>query len=225
MFTLSSGAYGQAAPDYSTAVEQLAEHQLMQQYGGSIEGVQVRARRLRGIEGEPTQVRFPPAREVPRGTVQVRVSSQAEGEDEGWALLYIAHFDSVMVAQRAVPSRSEIADGDVVPAWIETTRFRGEPLRSSDFRAMQRTAPVIAARLLHDGRALRSDDVREPYAADTGEAVLMQYGRDGIHLSIACTAREPGFVGDTVRLYSSSTKAMYRARLTGNGTAEWIETL
>lgn len=218
-------AYGQTVPDLDSRTQHLAERQLARRYGAAAQRMQVRVRRVQGVESMPVQVRFPSSGDAPRGTIQVRVETRAGGATEGWALLYIAHFDSVMVAQHVLASNAPITVDAVAPAWVETTRFRGEPLRPSAFQALQRVGPLVAARRLRAGQALRAGDVRGPYAADTGEAVLMQYQRAGLRLRIPCTAREPGFAGDTIRLYAPSTRTMYRARLTGSGTAEWTETL
>ena len=53
----------------------------------------------------------------------------------------------------------------------------------------------------------------------------MTYERGGIALELSCKARNNGFEGDTVKLYSTDTKRMYRARITETGRAAWIETL
>ena len=58
-----------------------------------------------------------------------------------------------------------------------------------------------------------------------GDPVLMAYARGIITLKLNCKAREPGAVGDEIRLYAPNTDTTYRARLTAPGQAEWIETL
>ncbi|QXD16014.1 flagellar basal body P-ring formation chaperone FlgA [Rhodocaloribacter litoris] len=173
------------------------------------------------------RLRLPAGDGLPRAHIQVDVLGTENGQGglkTGWALLYIAHFDSVVVARHDLEAGAPVTPGDVSTAWMEVTRFRGEPLRARDFRALARDG-AFAARMLRAGRALRKDDLRPPLAADTGEAVLMHYRRGSISLRLTCKAREPGLVGDIIRLYFPDAEVTYRARLTGPGTAEWIETL
>jgi len=171
---------------------------------------------------------FPASNTLPRAHTQVDVL--AEDPDGiwtkvGWALLYIAHFDSVAVARTGVRKDDPVRVDDLEFAWMETTRFQGDPLRPSDLRALLATGEPYAATPLHAGRALRTTALRTAYAVDTGAAVEMTYERHGLTLRLACKAREPGFNGDVIRLYAPDTQLTYRARLTGLGTALWIETL
>jgi hypothetical protein len=44
-------------------------------------------------------------------------------------------------------------------------------------------------------------------------------------MTLRCKAREPGFVGDVIRVYAPDNDTAYRARLVDAGRATWIETL
>lgn len=173
------------------------------------------------------EVVFPSLDRLPRGRTQVRLrADRTDGShDTGWAQLYVAHYDSVMITRRTVSGDDEIGPDDVYAAWMETTRFRGEPLRASDYNALRAEHSLYATRRLSDGRTMRQSDVRPPYAATTGSQVEMSYQRRGLVLRLRCKAREPGYIGDVIRVYAPDTDATYRARLTAPGTAEWIETL
>lgn len=175
----------------------------------------------------PLRLLFPEAAAVPRGHTQVDVQAQMEAggwQKVGWALLYVAHFDSLVAMQRRVEPGEAVTDADITTIWIETTTFHGEPMRAATFQRLLHASPLYASQLLRAGRTLRHDDLRPPYAADTGETVEMHYRRGPILLRLPCKAREPGFKGDVIRLYAPTTSATYRARLTGPGQAEWIET-
>lgn len=176
----------------------------------------------------PLRVRFRALDAVPRAHAQVDVLA-ADGAgrwtEAGWALLFVAHYDSVVVPSARVTRDAPLTGGDWSTAWLETTRFRGEPLAPAALRAMAADGPVYATRSLAADRPLRAADVRPAYAADTGAAVRMRYERAGLALTLSCKAREPGFVGDAVRLYAPDTRTTYRARLVAPGEAEWIETL
>ncbi|WP_243665177.1 flagella basal body P-ring formation protein FlgA [Rhodothermus marinus] len=80
-------------------------------------------------------------------------------------------------------------------------------------------------RFVAAGQVLRADDLRPPYAVQTGETVWMHYRRDGILLRLRCQARAAGFVGDEIELYAPQTRATYRGRIVAPGLVEWIATL
>lgn len=163
---------------------------------------------------------------VPRGHTQVRLIALNDDtwDEAGWALLYVAHFDSVGMALSDVPQGDAVEADDVTFAWMETTKFRGEPLRPDDFRAVH-SGELFAHRPLRSGEAIRVSDLRPAYLADTGQSVTMTYRRNGLELKLRCQAREPGIRGDVIRVYSQDTKSTYKVVLTGPGSAIWKATL
>lgn len=213
--------------DRATArIRQTAEEALARRYPDAARRLEVRVKRLRGEAGSlaDPQLAFSPSAGLPKGHTQVPVRTPS-GQQAGWALLYVAHYDSVMVTNRTLRADETVPDGALRATWTETTRFRGDPLRASAFRTMRRQGPVVATRRLSEGRTLRQRDLRPPYAAETGETVTMHYRRNGFAMRLDCKAREPGRPGEIIRLYSSTTQSTYRARLDEQGRATWIETL
>jgi flagella basal body P-ring formation protein FlgA len=204
-----------------------AEAVLAERFPDEAHRFEVRVLRTGGAVDEtaPLRIDLPSGGEVPRGHTKVDVLARAASgwERTGWALLYVAHFDSVVVARRSVRRNDAVAPADLGTAWLETTSFHGEPLRAVDLAAWG--PDLFADRPLREGRALRRGDLRPPFAADTGEAVTLHFQRGAITLELPCHAREPGFVGEEIRLYSSTTDATYRARLTAPGVATWTATL
>lgn len=175
----------------------------------------------------PLRVRLTADADMPKGRIQSDLQAQSpsgEWQDAGWAQFYVAHFDSVAVPIRAINKDEALGPDDMTFAWIETTRFAGDPLTPALFRDLA-TAPLYAHRHLQADRALQRTDVRPAYAADTGEPIEMIYQRDQLTLIVKGQARSPGFVGDIIRFYAPTTKSMYKVRLTGPGAAEWLETL
>jgi flagellar basal body P-ring formation protein FlgA len=160
---------------------------------------------------------------IPRSRAQVRVVREtAAGTESGWALLNVVHFDSVAVTTSAIVAGSSLQMSDLSFEWMDVTAFRGRPLRKADLDVLP--ADAVWARPVAENRPVRVEDVRLPFAAETGDTILMDYTRSGLQFRISCRARESGSVGDVIRLYSPETRATYRARLTGPGTAVWIET-
>lgn len=208
-------------------VRAAAREALAARFPEDVHRLDVRVRRVSGDFRPLDRLRLalPAADGLPRGTVQATLEAH---DGEGWraagrALLYVAHFDSVLMTRTTLEAGAPVPPGAVSAAWVETTTFRGAPLTPPTFR---RLGPgVVAARRLPEGRLLRRADLRLPYAAETGDAVILRYQRGGLAFELPCTARAPGFRGDAVRLFCAATGKTYRARLAEPGTADWIETL
>lgn len=215
-----------AQPANADALREAVHDVLEERYASEMHRLEIQIKRTGGDadQVQRPRVEFRSLDGLPRGSAQVRVYRRENGQWEraGWALLYIAHFDSVLVADRTMRSGDAISRSDVRETWEETTRFRGEPLTASAFDEHRE---LFATRHLREGRTLRSRDVRPAYAADTGESVTVQYRRGALQMELRCKAREPGFVGDVIRVYAPDTDAAYRVRLVEPGFAEWVETL
>lgn len=209
----------------TVAIEQAARVALAEQYPEDMHRLEVRVLRTSGPVTDLTSPRivFRAKSEIPRGHTQVDVWQN--GKKAGWALLYMAHFDSVLVAQTNFRTDDVIDLVDLQVAWVETTKFRGQPVKRADYASLLEKGGAFAARALRQGKALRRGDLRPPYAAETGASVTLHYERNGMRFKIIGKARKPGFVGDVIKVYVRDTDVTYRARLTAPHLAEWIETL
>jgi len=228
----AASVIGTAPPDLNARVEAAAAEALATLFPEIAQRLAVEVTRLQHLSDIPpdraVQVQFSSLRTVPRGRVQATVESRASDgawAAEGRALLYVAHYDSVMVPTETLRADDELAAGAVAPVWMDVTRFSGTPLRLATYRTLQATGPVYAERHLREGRALRTGDLRPAYAVTRGEAVNIRYHRPLFTLTLRGTAREAGHTGDVIRVYVSDTKATYRVRVTGPATAHWVETL
>ena len=212
----------------STSVADAAQQVLAKQFATPAHQLDVRVLRGPELAAEgPLRVVFMSMDRMPKGRARAQLftKSQNQWTRAGWASLYVAHYDSVMVLDANVRAGDHVDASALRAVWMEITRFPGDPLRASDYRSARQQGSLLAAHHLREGKALRTSDVRPPYAANTGTTVEMKHDRRGLVLRLPCKAREPGFVGDVVRLFAPSTNTTYRARLTGAGTAQWIETL
>ncbi len=211
-------------------IQELANAALAAHYPDDAHRLQARVKRVEGAidDVENLRVEFSAAERLPRGTTQVKLyagSEEQEWQKAGWALLYIARFDSVVVAHTALRTGEEVTTADVGVAWVETTNMQGTLMTPAAWRLLAQQGVVYAARSVGEGRLLRRDALRGDYAAETGDTVMMHFERGGLSVSLMCKARQKGHVDDEIRLYSTDTGKMYRARLTGLGIAQWIETL
>lgn len=215
-----------AQPANADALQTATREALAASFPKALHRLKIRIKRASGEAStvDRPRVTFRSLDELPRGSAQVRVYRR-QGEQwqrAGWALLYVAHYDSILVADRTLSPGTSLTRNDVRVTWRETTRFHGQPLDASIFT---RHDALYAARHLRAGRPLRDTDVRPPFAADTGQSVTVQYQRGALRMMIRCKARESGFVGDVIQVYAPDNDTAYRVRLTRPGRATWIETL
>ncbi|MFN3596068.1 MAG: flagellar basal body P-ring formation chaperone FlgA [Rubricoccaceae bacterium] len=168
--------------------------------------------------GEALDVAWPGAG-VPRGLT--RVTARAAGAPAGWALLRVAHRDTVLVARRALARGTALAPEAFETAVMETTALRTPP---ADPAALAGPGAVLR-RALRAGDVLRAADVALPPEVPVGAPVTVRYVRGGVALALAGHAREAGRTGDAIRVYSRATGATYRVRLTRPDEGEWLETL
>ncbi len=208
-------------------VQAAAEALLAERFPEYAARLRVRVLRVHGSVADDARLRIRLTADdgVPKGRTHVRIAADPSAGAAGWAMLFVAHYDSVGVARRDLSSGERIAAGDVGTAWLDVTTFRGRPLDRATLERLRAGEQYFASQPIARGNVLRADDIRPPFAADTGETVTLTYRRGPIHLTVNCRAREPGVAGDVVRLYSDATRTTYKARLTGPGTAEWIATL
>lgn len=220
--------YAASDPPVSERIRDAARETLEVRFPEEAHRLQIRVIRTGGaLPGEEQlKVTFQEPEVLPHAHAKVDVWKETRGDwtRAGWALLYVSHFDSVVVARARFSKGDRIAPEDVTFAWVDVTGFRGQPLHPAEYRSLA-GGEVFAARPLQERRPLRSGDLRPPFAADTGDVVRMHYRRGVIRLQVPCRAREPGFTGDLIRIYNTDTDTMYRARLTAPGEAEWVSTI
>lgn len=203
--------------------------QLHKQYPQDIERLDVRVMRTGGQldVSAAVQLQLPTTGQIPRANLQLRVRQPVQGtwQDRGWVMLYFSHFDSVGVATRTLRKDEPIALEDIRYAWLETTRFRGNPLTPAVIRRLEAKGELYADRHLKEERTLRANDVRHAFDVRLGQSVIMTYERDLFVLELTCKSRTQGFSGDEIKLFSPSTNRTYRAQIIGPGKAKWLETL
>lgn len=225
----TSGAALQDGDEISSEDVRIAAVELLEErFPGLAASMHVRVERVgSNVEGATAvRIRLNHSESIPKGRTQVRLMALNDNawSDAGWALLYVAHFDSIAIAQNTISKDDAVAEGDITFAWMETTTFRGEPLRPSVYHDLSGDG-LFAMRLLRAGESIRADDVRPAFAVETGQSFTMIYDRNGVTLRVTCQAREPGHTGDVIRAYSPDTKATYKVELTGPGAAIWKSTL
>ncbi|MDQ7041196.1 MAG: flagellar basal body P-ring formation chaperone FlgA [Rhodothermus sp.] len=184
--------------------------------------------RYQAVEASRFRLRLPPAVDDPTGSLQVEIwmpDRQGTWRKAGWALFYVARYDSVVVTRQMLQRNEPVDPAALEIAWLETTRLRTPPLTPARLRQLQQQGPLLAKRAVAAGQILRADDLRPPYAVQTGETVWMRYRRGSLVLRLRCQARAAGFIGEVIELYAPQTRATYRGRIVAPGLVEWIATL
>ncbi len=212
-----------APTDVASRVEDQASSEYLRRYGAVASHVEIEVVRVTGdVDGEAGfTIDWPDS--PPHGTVQVRLTGNTG--TAGWAMMRIRHLDYAAQAERDIAAGDEMHPSDLTYSLVDLSKVRGEPLTEDSVKRLAAGGEIIAQRSIRAGRAIRTIDVANPPIAEVGASIVMDYERAGIRFSLTCTAREAGSEGDAIRLYSSDTRSTYRARLTGPGTAQWIETL
>ena len=199
---------------------------LQNRYPHRQNNLQVRLVRTGGdINLENTfEVLLPATNKIPRALQRIEVR-HADQNKNGWALVYVAHFDSVLAANRPLKNDEQIDIHDLDVLWTETTRFHGEPLKPAMMRKMFARGLVFASRYVAGDKILKERDLRNAFDITTGQSVTMLYQQRGVKLSFTCKSRNQGFIGDLIKLYSPDTQLMYKAKIIRPGVASWVETL
>lgn len=166
----------------------------------------------------------PPLRVVwndraPRGRASAEVEVQHGGawRSAGWAFFDVAVFDTVAVATQDL-ARGAPLGGAVALRRADVTALFGAPLAGD-------LGDWTARRTLRAGDVLTDRLAEPPSAAERGDAVHVRYRRGAVAVSLDCTARERGAVGEPIRVACSETRALYRVVLTAPGQGDWTATL
>lgn len=163
-------------------------------------------------------IAWPRHPEVPKGRLQVEVTDG--GIVRGRAWLFVAHYDSVVIARDGLAADQPIDATTVDVMWQETTRISSY----LPARALADTV-LVAARSVPEGRLLRPSDVRPPDAVQPGDLVRLTLLRNGMAFMVDTQARQRGHVGQVIRVFSPDTRATYLAQITHPGEARWVRTL
>lgn len=234
LFLLSAGlpANGQTADNRSIndRIRQTAFDQIVSDYSLEPGEISVRIDQVDAPlrKNHDLRLEFSDRWETPRGRVQADILTRKPGNQwtkNGWALLYVSHYDSVVVSRNTLQPDDKLCRGDIKNIRTNVTRLRNAPITSEQFRSQCTDEPCFVRQYVREGNLIRRDAIRHRYAAQAGDMVEMLYQRHGISANLRCRARQSGYVGDVVRISCSSTGSIYRVELTGEGTGEWRETL
>jgi flagella basal body P-ring formation protein FlgA len=208
-----------AADDVAGAVAQA----LAERWPDLADRAEVRVVRLSGGSADaapPLRARFLDDA-PPRGRASAEIlhrDASGAWQRAGWALLDVAWFDTVAVLTRDLARGDALAPADLRLERRDVTALTDVPL-SPDTLATQ---AWTAARALRAGTPLTRRLLAPPAAAERGDPVRIHYARGSIRMLLDGEARERGAVGETIRVYTSTTRSLQRVRLTAPGEGVWV---
>ncbi len=157
--------------------------------------------------------------ETPRGEVRFFVTDADTGlSSEAWT--GVAAWVPALVATRRIHpgeklSRDLFTIQPVNVAAGQAREFRGLILSpESDVSTLEARQTILEGQFLMTTAAQRSPDVRR------GDAVTIQLIGDGMTLSTAGMAEEPGYLKGQVRVMTTKTKRQLVGQLTSQGVVE-----
>ena len=121
--------------------------------------------------------------------------------------------------------RPPVQTDDLKFVRIETTRFRGTPIKPADIDKLLAKGDIFADRHLPKERPLKVGDLRNALDIALGQSVIMSYTRNQFVLELTAKARKEGFMGDEIKVFVPATNRTYRVRISGPGKVVWLETL
>lgn len=210
-------------------IQKVAQSMIAHRHPDEMHRLEIKVLRTGGKLESDSDFRLdmPESVETPRARLQVRVQQKVNNqwENKGWAMLYIAHFDSVGVTTRILRKDEQVSLEDLRFTRIETTKFRGIPLTPRRLQKLLTAGEVFAGRHLSDEHPLKENDIRNAYDIELGQSVVMTYTRNQFALQFTCKARMSGFRGEEIKIYAPATRKTYRVQITGPGETKWLETL
>lgn len=209
--------------DIHSQVEAHVVDRFLQHYRSVDTHVEIDVVRVTGlVDGEADfTIHWPD--EPPHGTVQLRITD--DDGARGWVMMRIRHLEYAAHATRDIAAGETMTASDISYALVDRAPTRGRLLTRASIDQLLDEGEVVAFRRIRTDRPLRPSDVGHAPIVEVGSSIVMDYQRGGVHFRITSTAREPGSEGEAIRLYSPETRSTYRARITGPGSAQWIETL
>ncbi len=213
----------------SDPVLEAVEDLLLRTYPSNAYRLQPEVRRVMGAISTTTDKLMAsfagPISDLPSGHTMITLSSNGSPLNVK-ALLYISVFDSVLTTVQRIAKGKRIDESNTAVVWRETTNKRSGILTSSSWAEMKHgVGDILASRHLADDRVLFLTDVEPSPDIKRGAQVTVTIAKGGIAISVHCVARESATIGDELRAYAKDISTMYRVRLTGDQTADWIETL
>ncbi|MFO0982171.1 MAG: flagellar basal body P-ring formation chaperone FlgA [Planctomycetota bacterium] len=151
---------------------------------------------------------------VAAGPVRVSVAVDVGGQTyTRIALTFrLRLFADVYVAASFIARGTTLVSAPIVPARVERSVMRGEPLVS-----LEQLNGLVARRDVREGEMLCLEDGVRPIVLKSGDPVTIVVTRGQLTITAKGQARGDGAVGDLVAVQNLDTKRVLKARIDGPG--------
>ncbi|MFN2371920.1 MAG: flagellar basal body P-ring formation chaperone FlgA [Candidatus Krumholzibacteriia bacterium] len=165
--------------------------------------------------GWQLEVRRTQPLEPGRNTVRFELVAGQRREAFPGAVVLHAYAE-VPTARLAVPREAPLAEDQFTWTWQDLAE-----LPTGAVSGRESLAGAAVARTLAAGDALRSSDLREIPLVRAGDPVDLRVVRGGVAVTVRCTARQPGCLGQTIPVRNELNGRLVNARVAGPGLVEW----
>ncbi len=206
-------------------LSQKVEHQLVKQYGKNAYRFDVSIKYLPNAlkDISPQQITSVELTDpnMPSGYAMAKVrftSGSHSAQDQ--IQLFVDVWEQLLVPKERIMPGKELSADMFEMNWVRATRLQGRYLDSFDALKGK-----VSQRLLTAGKPIPPSGVRNQPIINFGDTVTLRYNENGILLSLSCTARQPGAVGDRIKVYCKDTRKTYEASVIDASTVKWEKTL
>ena len=134
--------------------------------------------------------------------------------------VYVDVEQKLPVALRRLSSGHTITSDDIVEHWVNITKEDGMFVSQPG-----KITGLVVKHIINKENPIRWNDLRRLPVIHPGDEVTLLYYMKGIRITLNCVARQPGAIGENVRLYSRETGKMYIGKVNGKSQAIWKKTL
>ncbi|MBE0565132.1 MAG: flagellar basal body P-ring formation protein FlgA, partial [Krumholzibacteria bacterium] len=125
-------------------------------------------------------------------------------------------YAEIPTARLAVPREAPLGPDQFTWTWRDLAE-----LPAGAVVGRESLAGAAAARTLAAGDELRSSDLREIPLVRAGDVVDLRVLRGNVAVTVRCTARQAGCLGQTIPVRNELNGRLVNARVAGPGLVEW----
>jgi len=134
--------------------------------------------------------------------------------------VYVQAKQKLPVALHRLNSGHKINANDLTDHWLDITKDKDRYIADSG-----KLTGFVLKHIVNKGRPFHRRDVRQVPIIHQGDEVTLFYYQKGISITLNCVARQPGAVGEEIRLFNRDTGKMYLGEVKGKTQVIWKKTL
>lgn len=128
--------------------------------------------------------------------------------------------EKLPVTLRRLLAGSVIKKSDLTEHWVDITKEN-----ESFISQPQKLSGLVVKHIINKGNPILWHELRRVPVINVGDEVSLLYAQNGIRIILSCVARQPGAVGDKIRLFSQQTDKVYIGKVESSAKVIWEKTL